>query len=183
MWTEAFIITPQPSVISQIQNWINREIKNWEIAGVENKNRKKEDKNPRQTNIAWLNPNKSIDTLIWGAVNKANKRWRYQLNRLDGYQYAEYNQGDHYDWHRDIFDEIQTNGQRKISMTMFLNNDYEGGEFWYEEGSPLLKSRHRIVEPIVGSMVFFPSSTWHKVSPVTKGQRKSLVTWVWGNVW
>jgi len=32
-----------------------------------------------------------------------------------------------------------------------------------------------------GSLVVFPSYIWHKVSPVTKGTRHSLVIWYLGN--
>ena len=32
-----------------------------------------------------------------------------------------------------------------------------------------------------GSMIIFPSHIWHRVKPVTKGIRKSLVGWIVGN--
>ena len=32
-----------------------------------------------------------------------------------------------------------------------------------------------------GSLVIFPSFMWHRVSPVTKGERKSLVMWNLGD--
>lgn len=35
-------------------------------------------------------------------------------------------------------------------------------------------------KPKTGTMIVFPSHIWHKVGPVTKGVRKSLVGWVVG---
>ena len=32
-----------------------------------------------------------------------------------------------------------------------------------------------------GSIIFFPSFVWHRVKPVTKGTRYSLVCWTIGN--
>ena len=172
-----YVLTPDSKVVFQIQNWINGQDKNWERGETSDNSWK------RKSNIAWLKPNKRIDELIWTAIRKSNKNWNFQLSYLDGLQYTEYNEGDNYNWHQDSFVGKHNNGQRKISMTMFLNDDFEGGEFYYEEGSPLVNPREHIVPAVTGNMVFFPSTTWHKVNPVIKGQRRSLVTWVWGNVW
>lgn len=61
---------------------------------------------------------------------------------------------------------------RDLSIVMYLNDDYEGGDFIF----PDLKVR---VRPEPGMMICFPSNHHYKhgVEPVTKGQRYSIVCW------
>lgn len=61
---------------------------------------------------------------------------------------------------------------RDLSIVMFLNDDFEGGDFVFPE----LRVR---VRPEPGMMVCFPSNHHyrHGVEPVTKGIRYSIVCW------
>jgi predicted 2-oxoglutarate/Fe(II)-dependent dioxygenase YbiX len=61
---------------------------------------------------------------------------------------------------------------RDLSIVMFLNDDFEGGDFVFPE----LKVR---IRPEPGMMVCFPSNHHyhHGVEPVTKGTRYSIVCW------
>jgi|TARA_R110002074_G_scaffold365798_1_gene539581 hypothetical protein len=74
---------------------------------------------------------------------------------------------------------------RKISMTINLNvpGDYEGGNLKFDYG-PHVGSGKRFYEceeiRPQGSIIFFPSYTYHQVTPVTKGTRYSLVLWICG---
>ena len=65
---------------------------------------------------------------------------------------------------------------RKISMTLLLSDekDFEGGELQLiseEKETPKLKQGHAL---------FFASFLRHRVKPVTKGTRRSLVMWFGG---
>ena len=56
-------------------------------------------------------------------------------------------------------------------MSIILNDDFEGGDFEiYGEESELPK----------GSVIVFPSFIEHRVAPVIKGTRYSLVAWFVG---
>ena len=69
---------------------------------------------------------------------------------------------------------------RKLSMTTLLSESYEGGEFQFASYG---KEECKISTPEfskVGSIVVFPSSMEHRVAPVTKGVRYSLVNWFVG---
>ena len=69
---------------------------------------------------------------------------------------------------------------RKLSMTTLLSDSYEGGEFQF---TSYAKEKCKISTPEmggVGSIVVFPSFMEHRVAPVTKGIRYSLVTWFLG---
>ena len=62
---------------------------------------------------------------------------------------------------------------RDLSVVYFLNDGFEGGELIF----PALDFA---IKPQAGSMVCFPSTHdyLHGVSPITAGQRLSLVTWM-----
>jgi PKHD-type hydroxylase len=92
-------------------------------------------------------------------------------------QYTEYyDNGGHYDWHIDMSAGYPLN-QRKISMTVQLSDEseYDGGNFEIMRG--------REVEQLPkgkGNVVIFPSYLLHRITPVTRGVRKSLVLWLGG---
>ena len=66
-------------------------------------------------------------------------------------------------------------------MTCCLSDekDYEGGELEFQfrnQDDPTLTRTCTEILPR-GSIVVFPSFVWHRVKPVTKGTRYSLVIW------
>jgi len=71
---------------------------------------------------------------------------------------------------------------RKLSFTLLLNNDYTGGEFEICTPSPKQKQNKyiKLNNNEIGTMIVFPSFVWHKVNPIIKGIRKSLVGWIVG---
>ena len=62
-----------------------------------------------------------------------------------------------------------------VSLTVFLNapSEYEGGELVIEE-----VNQNRLIKLDAGSVITYPSSTLHRVAPVTKGVRLVAVAWV-----
>lgn len=63
-----------------------------------------------------------------------------------------------------------------ISMTIFLSDpaDYDGGELTIEDSG---LGHHRIRLP-AGSAVAYPSTSLHRVAPVTRGRRLVCVLWL-----
>lgn len=110
--------------------------------------------------------------------------WDFDLNGYENFQYTEYHaeQGGKYDFHADIdytdrraVTDPQT---RKLSLTLVLNEpgvDFEGGEFQI-----LIGSKPVTLPQAKGMVLLFPSWIIHRVTPVTKGVRKSIVVWVTG---
>jgi PKHD-type hydroxylase len=97
-------------------------------------------------------------------------------------QYAEYSKGGYYNWHMDSNVTMESMPPvRKISMTLLLNDpkEYEGGdlEIFCDE---TLDSKNNKFQLIQGQAVFFASFLLHRITPVTKGNRKSLVMWFGG---
>ena len=72
---------------------------------------------------------------------------------------------------------------RKLSVTCSLTDPkkYKGGELEFNFNRPNQKKKYNIKKCIEilpkGSIVVFPSFVWHRVCPVTKGTRNSLVIW------
>ena len=110
--------------------------------------------------------------MIYDAIREANeKHFRFEIAGIfDNLQLLHYKEGDHYDWHTDIGDGIYSN--RKISATILLSDNCDGGDLVLKQGAD------RPIHMEVGDMVLFPSYVLHKVKPITKGERWSLVTWV-----
>ena len=91
-------------------------------------------------------------------------------------QYTEYPEGGFYDWHTDNYDNCQHEPPvRKISMTCLLSpeNEFEGGDLELIKEGQAIKLKQ-------GQAAFFASFIRHRVAPVTKGVRRSLVMWFGG---
>jgi len=104
----------------------------------------------------------------------------YPFFEKESIQYSHYDVGDHYSWHTDI---VGSSPPRKLSFSLMLNDDYEGGEFEigrYSCGDYELKTVTVAAENKTGTLIVFPSALPHRVKPVTKGIRKSLVGWIPG---
>ena len=132
-------------------------------------------------NTAWI-----FERINW-VIESINERFfNYNLNGYESFQYTEY-EGDElgkYDFHQDMINgknmPENMNETRKLSMSLLLNEpgvDFEGGEFQINSGQ---ESNAETVDLTRGRMIFFPSYAIHRVAPVTKGRRKSLVVWVTG---
>ena len=139
------------------------------------------DKTYRDSKISWIPLNDETKWLynhIGGLVNKANnKLWSFDIVGMgEEIQYTEYHDSvkGHYDWHMDVGERLPF---RKISVTIQLSeaDDYEGGELQFMTGNTV-----RNAPKGRGVTILFPSFVLHKVTPVTKGTRRSLVIWVSG---
>ena len=139
------------------------------------------DESIRKSRIKWIHhDDKSwwvYDKLV-KHIEEANKTWGFAINSIiDSIQYTEYYEGGgHYDWHMDVGNYPMNN--RKISVTIQLSSpdDYEGGdlEFWVGRTPDKAPREHLLA-------ILFPSYLMHRVTPITKGVRKSLVVWVGGD--
>ena len=150
----------------------------------------------RDSYITWLNE-EWIYKEIRPYVHRANKLagWNFDIVDSEPCQFTIYNEGQYYGWHTDssgwYYEKEKQNGLiRKLSVTVSLSDpeDYEGGLLEFDtriHDEP--DSKHYIVpcKQILpkGSICVFPSFTHHRVSPVTKGKRLSLVQWNLGPEW
>jgi len=97
-----------------------------------------------------------------------------EINELA--QYTEYPEGGFYEWHTDNDVNMQYEPPvRKISMTLLLSPESE-----FEGGDLELMSEGKIAKLKQGHAVFFASFIRHRVKPVIRGRRQSLVMWFGG---
>jgi len=154
-----------------------------------NKEEIKDLQKKRDSNVVWMD-DPWIYKEISPYVQMANKNaeWNFQWDYSEACQFTIYRKGQYYDWHCDSWDKPyvrkdNTNGKiRKLSVTVSLTDpkDYRGGELEFDfrnedPGHPKIKTCTEILPK--GSLVVFPSFVWHRVKPVTKGIRHSLVIW------
>jgi len=126
-------------------------------------------------------------------VDKANQKagWNFNWDYTEASQFTKYKINQHYGWHCDSSPVPFSNPQnpksygkvRKLSTVCFLSDpkDYEGGEFEFQfrtdEDPTIVTSVKDEFNIKKGSLLVFPSFLWHRVKPVTKGDRYSLVQW------
>lgn len=141
-------------------------------------------KTVRHSKIKWIRKTQSA---IWlykkigdMAVEANNALYKFDLKAMkEEIQYTVYpKDAGHYDWHMDIGSSGLMQ-QRKLSCTIELTEhgtDYEGGKLQANKGNGITE-----LPQGKGTAVFFPSFFVHRVTPVTMGERKSLVLWIGGD--
>jgi PKHD-type hydroxylase len=102
--------------------------------------------------------------------------WNYDIwGYHDSLQYTTYfDRGGHYDWHGDLGSGMSN---RKLSCVLQLTDgsEYDGGDLQFNTGSQIVT-----IPKEKGLITFFSSFVLHRVTPVTRGKRQTLVTWLSG---
>lgn len=138
-------------------------------------------KNIRDSRVVFVNPEglEWVYSRVTSVVKDANAQffkfdlWGFQ----EGMQFAEYNAPTgRYETH---IDRAVGTACRKLSTVLLLSDPakYVGGDLQLmlagdDHPTPLTK--------VQGTLIMFPSFLPHRVTPVTEGQRHSLVGWVTG---
>jgi len=154
----------------------------------------------RKSDIVWMNDTwiyKEIHPYIHEANQKAG--WNFDWDWSESCQFTKYGVGQYYGWHCDSWDKPYSrppladgtrpkdHGKiRKLSVTISLSHpdEYEGGNLEFDFRNQVDWDRNKKaaihscdgIRPR-GSIIVFPSFVWHRVAPVTKGTRYSLVIW------
>ena len=140
----------------------------------------KVDTKTRTSHISWIPFKKMLD--MYKNIEKlmqATNRNHFGFDNMqmtEPAQYTEYPEGGFYDWHVD--NDVNCAHEppvRKISMTCLLSpeNEFEGGDLE-------VMSEGKVAKLKQGQIVFFASFVRHRVKPVIKGRRQSLVMWFGG---
>ena len=121
---------------------------------------------------------KKFDSILYESFGKILKLYREEFVNFStgltcedtGYQHLWYKgmEEGEYKEHTDHFD-LQP---RTLSCSLILNDDYDGGDFSFFNGEHIIPKK-------TGDAVVFPSNFCfpHSVTPVTSGDRHSVVTW------
>lgn len=139
----------------------------------------------RATQVAWVHRTPDTEALyqrMEAVVLEVNsKLFRFDLSGLTPMQYAVYRESEagYFDWHIDYGRYRGDPGQepRKITMSLQLSDGagYDGCDLEIRAAYPLdVAPRER------GTLVAFRANALHRVTPITRGVRKSLVIWAAG---
>ena len=127
----------------------------------------------RKTKIKWINKSHNLlfDKLLSGS-HEANKNYDFNITHVKEISILKYDTGDFFSKHIDMSGH---DSDRKLSVSIPLSNDYEGGEtLFYTSKNPIKMIKE------VNIATFFPSYIVHEVTEVTKGVRYSMVAWANG---
>lgn len=112
-------------------------------------------------------------------INQVNEEFfQFDLEKIEKLQFTHYKSEEQgfYTRHTDpLCWNVPHN--RRLSLSIQLSDplEYEGGDLeLHFSNNPTIIDREK------GMATFFPSHTLHEVTPVTKGERYSLVAWVHG---
>ena len=153
----------------------------------------RDDPEVRKTSVHFIKDKYNrVNELAWYFLREANKiQFNYDLEYFQSVQFAEYKDGGFYGWHQDDVNAgtNKSNEIRKLSLTLVVSNPdtFEGGELQFYNGDRPVEEMGKITAEQVtndikaqGTVIVFDSRDWHRVTPVTKGIRHSIVCWTIG---
>jgi PKHD-type hydroxylase len=136
----------------------------------------------RRSSVAWIVKDSKTEWLfdkLGHIVSSLNSQfYKFDLTGFgEAIQLANYDHSEQgmYGWHQDYGG--AGTPSRKLSLVLQLTDpsEYEGGNLQImTEGEPINVHKQR------GMVVLFPSYAVHQVTPVTQGNRQSLVAWITG---
>ncbi len=134
----------------------------------------------RRSQVYWLDRKEHewVYKKLWKYALEANSKYQFDIDAFkDKIQISVYDESEEgfYTWHTDNYYHMMV---RKISLSVPLNGpaEYEGGALQFRLDS----ADHYQAPQAKGVVLAFPSFVLHRVTPVTKGRRYSLVAWVFG---
>jgi len=144
------------------------------------------DKDIRSTKVQWLREEtgESVPKDLEDVYNELStlsrtindQLWKYSVEGWESFQYAEYRseESGHYGWHVDSLPRSNGSNSRKLTFVVGLSHkhEYEGGELQIMYSTEPCKFKLG-----KGDFIIFPAFLLHRVTPVTKGVRKTLVGW------
>ena len=132
----------------------------------------------RSSDLYWLRPDHAGVAPVFEAFKSVSMAlndaaFQFEIDGAMDMQLTRYDPGGHYEWHMDLAG--QGNSRRKLSVSILLNDpsEFDGGGLQFFEAT----HHQPIVDLAQGDAVFFPSWCKHRVVPVTRGVRWSLVGW------
>lgn len=136
----------------------------------------------RTSKLSWVSNNGEIswlyDRLAYIARKLNSEFYGFDVfGFVEDLQFTVYDgdENGHYTWHMDMGEGTQA--PRKLTLVLQLSDpsEYEGGEL-----QTFTRPNIDSVEKKRGMIAAFPAWTLHRVTPVTKGVRKTLVVWIAG---
>ena len=155
------------------------EEEDWETGEVGNDEEGGEYPESRQCDVSWIAELDWVSTIFTHYFHIANREiFEYDLTEMESVQVTRYDKNHFYGWHSDYGTSADKGLTRKLSMSIILTDpeEYSGGKLQFID----YQGKVQNVDKTRGTVVVFDSRTPHRVTPVLRGQRISLVAWMMG---
>lgn len=151
----------------------------WEPAEVGNVENGSLSPDVRKCDVSWIAEVDWLSTIFTHYFTIANREiWEYDLTEMEQVQVTRYDKNNFYGWHCDYGTSGDKNLTRKLSATLVISDpmEYSGGKLQFIDymGKVVPSEKKR------GTIIIFDARTPHRVTPVLKGRRISLVAWMLG---
>jgi len=140
-----------------------------------------------KSRTSWGTPQarQLVTAAIGLRLSELEEFWQRPLELNPELHFLTYDVGDYIRPHKDVIrptlatdpppvEILEKIRERLVVFTIFLNDDFEGGEFALLPGFP---RPPLVVRGSPGAMVAFPSDLSHAVRTVTAGRRHSITGW------
>ena len=155
------------------------EEEDWETGEVGNDEEGGEQPDSRKCDVSWIAELDWVSTIFTHYFHIANREiFEYDLTEMESVQVTRYDKNHFYGWHSDYGTSADKDLTRKLSMSIILTDpeEYSGGKLQFID----YQGKVQNVDKTRGTVVVFDSRTPHRVTPVLRGQRISLVAWMMG---
>jgi len=173
-WTEGYFSPEEVAVISGIFD-----AKDKKNAEVSDQGEIRPDL--RKSTVAFLQPGeKEYKDILFKLANLAMQmnHQHYHFDLMGFYepiQIAEYGIDDFFEWHTDFSNGAASTRKLSLSVQLSDPSEYEGGDLQFKINTEEINA-----PKTPGTVIVFPSFVAHRVTPITKGKRRSMVGWVTG---
>lgn len=134
------------------------------------------DKDVRDVTRVQLPAYQGIGATLAGiGLDANNQAWKFNVTHANQTDFLKYDCEGHYKEHIDSFLIAGSTDCRKLTVLLFLSDDFTGGKFFIKTSSEKLYPPQKR-----GTVLVFPSFYLHGVEPVESGIRRTIVTWLVG---
>ncbi len=133
----------------------------------------------RKSEVMFIAPSGNewvYDKLSAACIQANSNRYKFEITGFQTeLQLASYGPQQFFEWHMDFGTGNVSNRKLSISVQLSDPDEYEGGELQFMINQNIFTATKE-----KGTAIIFPSFGLHRVTPVTKGVRKSIVGWISG---
>jgi len=98
--------------------------------------------------------------------------YKFECYNYPDIQFLKYPAGGFYNWHYDHMKQRDSDMERAMSLSITLNDDFEGGGLDIKDGYDLLAAPN-----VKGGFAMFSAFHQHRAVPVTAGERRAITMW------
>ena len=118
-----------------------------------------------------------LDVKVFSFIKNLNLV--YDINKINETKLLKYSPGGKYDWHQDVLWNRKLHRKFTYILQLTDKEEYEGGNFEFRDANNIDMTYSRDK----GTIIIFPSILYHRITPIIKGHRRSIVGWVVGPQW